>query len=73
MEHHWFRKGAYESYDPREWNLRRELPSGVAALAVLVLSFGLIEPCMDTVWYTEPLASRVGDLGIEVSICLSVV
>ncbi|RSM02829.1 hypothetical protein CEP52_007733 [Fusarium oligoseptatum] len=71
VEHHWFRKGDYSSYSPQHWDVRAELPSGVAAVAALFLSFGLIVPSMDAVWYVGPFASKIGDIGIEVGFCLS--
>jgi purine-cytosine permease-like protein len=70
-EHHYFRKGDYDSYDLAIFNVASKLPIGTAALASGVLCFGLIIPCMDAVWYTGPIAIHTGDIGIEVGICLS--
>ncbi|KAL4796261.1 permease for cytosine/purines, uracil, thiamine, allantoin-domain-containing protein [Aspergillus venezuelensis] len=47
------------------------LPSGIAAIAAMGASFGLVVPCMAQIWYTGPLAETVGDLGFEVALVLA--
>lgn len=71
-EHHYFRKGDPHAYDVGIWDVGSKLPIGAAALSAGALSFTLIIPCMDTAWYTGPIAVHTGDLGVEVGICLSV-
>ena len=66
------RKGNSDSYDHAIWNSAKALPFGAAAIVASVLSFGMIIPCMDAVWYVGPIAKHTGDLGIEMGLCLSV-
>jgi purine-cytosine permease-like protein len=73
VEHLWFRKGKFASYDPEKWNSGRLLPTGIAALGAGVLSFALIIPCMDQIWYTGPIAQTTGDIGFEVAFCLTAI
>ena len=68
----YFRKGNSKSFDPAIWNNAKALPLGTAALVASFLSFGLIIPSMDTVWYVGPIAKHTGDLGIEMGLCLSI-
>ncbi|KAM7221161.1 Permease for cytosine/purines, uracil, thiamine, allantoin domain containing protein [Rhypophila decipiens] len=58
-------------YDVDAWNDSKRLPLGVAALTACVLSFGLIVPCMDQVWWVGPIAERTGDLGFELAFVVS--
>ena len=55
------------------WNTAKELPSGLAALGASVLSFGLVVPCMDQVWFVGPIAETTGDIGFEVALVLTAV
>ncbi|KAG6812526.1 hypothetical protein H0H92_002417 [Tricholoma furcatifolium] len=73
MEHHVFRKNNPQNYDVRDWNVPRRLPSGLAAVAAMIMSFGLVVPCMNQAWYVGPIAKTTGDLGFEVAFALSVV
>jgi purine-cytosine permease-like protein len=70
VEHLVFRR-RYEAYSHTSWNVARELPSGIAAGAAGLLSFGLVVPCMAQVWWTGPLAKNSGDVGFEVAFALS--
>ncbi|KAG4433491.1 hypothetical protein IFR05_011029 [Cadophora sp. M221] len=72
-EHVVFRKQNCDTYDHAIWNVRKELPTGLAALGAAVLSFGLVIPCMSQVWYTGPLAEITGDIGFEVALVLSAI
>jgi purine-cytosine permease-like protein len=71
-EHYYFRNGSYDAYDHDIWNKPNQLPLGVAALLSMTMSFGLIIPCMNEVWYTGPIAHYTGDIGMEVGIVLGV-
>lgn len=71
---HWvFRVADCETYDHEAWNDASLLPVGIAALASGVLSFGLVIPCMDQVWWTGPIAKTTGDIGFEVALILSAI
>jgi len=58
-------------YDLDDWDAPRRLPSGIAALAAGIASFGLVIPCMSQVWFTGPIAKRMGDIGFEVAFGVS--
>lgn len=68
-----FRKLDYNTYDHAIWNVGRRLPSGIPAIAASILSFGLVVPCIDQVWYTGPIAEKTGDIGFEVSLVLTAI
>ncbi|KAL2828679.1 permease for cytosine/purines, uracil, thiamine, allantoin-domain-containing protein [Aspergillus cavernicola] len=70
-EHFIFRKADCTQYNPDNVNDPRKLPSGIAAIAAIGLSFGLVVPCMSQIWYTGPLAETTGDLGFEVALLLA--
>lgn len=70
-EHHYFRKGNYESYQLEDWNIASKLPHGIAAFSAFILCFGLIIPSMDAVWFVGPIAEKTGDLGIEFGLIIS--
>ncbi|THH19544.1 hypothetical protein EW146_g1640 [Bondarzewia mesenterica] len=70
-EHLVFRKGDATTYSQAIYNKARELPSGIAALAAGAISFALIIPCMDQIWYVGPIAKTTGDIGFEVAYVLS--
>lgn len=72
-EHFVFRKGDFSSYDLRAWNRPSLLPTGIAAVSAGVLSFGLVIPAMDQVWFTGPIAKKTGDLGFELAFFTSAV
>ncbi|KAL2204550.1 hypothetical protein CC79DRAFT_1344566 [Sarocladium strictum] len=71
MEHLYFRRGNYASYDHAIWERADLLPVGAAAMASGVLCFGLVVPCMAQVWWTGPIAEKTGDIGFEVAAVLS--
>ncbi|KAF8799760.1 NCS cytosine-purine permease [Phlegmacium glaucopus] len=71
IEHLYFRKNDPFLYDITAWNVPRRLPSGIAAVAAGVLSFGVIIPSMSQVWFTGPIARRTGDIGFEVAFVVS--
>jgi purine-cytosine permease-like protein len=73
MEHFVFRKANYASYDPECWDQPSKLPTGVAAIVAMGLSFGLAVPCMSQVWYIGPLAETTGDIGFEVALVLAAI
>ncbi len=62
-----FRKFDYSSYDHSIWNVGSKLPTGIAALAASIISFGLVVPGMAEVWYTGPIAVTTGDIGFEMA------
>lgn len=70
-EHFAFRGGDCRRYDPENWNQPSALPSGIAAIGAMGLSFGLIVPCMSQAWYTGPIAETTGDIGFEVALALA--
>jgi purine-cytosine permease-like protein len=70
-EHFVFRGADCSRYNPEHWDVPSMLPPGIAAIAALGLSFGLIVPCMGQVWYTGPIALTTGDIGFEVAIFLA--
>ncbi|KKA26334.1 hypothetical protein TD95_003508 [Thielaviopsis punctulata] len=70
-EHVFFAKQDYAYYDPAVWDNWSQLPLGVAAISSFLLSFALVIPCMEQVWYTGPIAKRTGDLGFEVAFFLA--
>ena len=71
VEHLYFRKGNFALYDIRIWNVPSQLPLGIAALASCTLSFAVVIPSMNQVWYTGPIARKTGDIGFEVAIAVT--
>ncbi|EPQ53521.1 NCS cytosine-purine permease [Gloeophyllum trabeum ATCC 11539] len=71
LEHFLFRRGSFPAYDLRQWNTPRQLPLGVAALAAGIMSFGLVIPCMNQVWFVGPIAEKTGDIGFEVAFAVT--
>ncbi|KAF8674113.1 purine-cytosine permease (2.A.39) family [Rhizoctonia solani] len=63
------RTGASETagYDSAAWNDPSALPTGIPALAAFALSFALIVPAMNQVWFQGPIGRRVGDIGFELA------
>lgn len=70
-EHFVFRKGRFDAYDLDSWNVPSKLPSGIAAVAAVALSFGLVVPCMAQAWFVGPIAEFTGDIGFEVALVLA--
>ena len=71
VEHFYFRKGDFALYDLQSWNVPSMLPQGAAALTASLLSFALVIPSMDQVWYRGPIARTTGDIGIEMAIAVT--
>ena len=71
VEHLYFRKNDSSLYDMTAWNVPKHLPSGIAAGAASVLSFGVVIPCINQVWFTGAIARTTGDIGFEVSFAVS--
>ncbi|KAI0795398.1 cytosine-purine permease [Abortiporus biennis] len=67
MEHLVFRHNDLSSYDLREWNKWRRLPTGIAAISACLLACALIVPSMDQVWFVGPIAKKTGDIGFELA------
>jgi purine-cytosine permease-like protein len=73
VEFLYFRKGDPASFDPAIWNDGRALPSGLSALAAVLISWATIIPSMHTNWYTGPIAKLAGDLGFEFAVVTSLI
>lgn len=73
LEHFYFRKGDSSSYDHAIWEDASRLPPGYAAVGTLLLTFGLIVPCMNTIWFIGPIGAITGDIGFEVAVALSAI
>ena len=71
VEHFYFRKGDFALYDLESWNVPSKLPLGAAALTASALSFALVIPSMDQVWYTGPIARKTGDIGIVMALAVT--
>lgn len=71
VEHFIFRRADYSKYDPEAWNKPCRLPTGLAAIGAMGLSFGLAVPCMSQVWYTGTIAEITGDIGFEIELILA--
>jgi len=71
VEHLHFRKNQPSLYDVTAWNVPKRLPSGIAAVAASILSFGIVIPCMHQVWFTGTIARMTGDIGFEVAFAIS--
>lgn len=72
VEHAWFRHSDYATYDHAIWNVRKSLPSGIAALGASALSFALVIPSMAQIWYVGPIAKHTGDIGFEMAFVVTV-
>ena len=71
VEHLCFRKNDPSLYDKTAWNVPKRLPSGMAAGLASALSFGVVIPCMNQVWFVGAVARVTGDIGFEVSFVIS--
>lgn len=56
-EHFVFRKGQVTNYNVADWNTPSKLPTGLAAVGAMGLSFGLVVPCMSQVRVAGPSKS----------------
>ncbi|KAI0106869.1 permease for cytosine/purines, uracil, thiamine, allantoin-domain-containing protein [Daldinia grandis] len=70
-EYLWFRKGDSSSFDPKIWNDGRALPTGLSALASVLIAWAFIIPSMQADWYTGPIARKTGDLGFEFAVVVA--
>lgn len=70
-EYLWFRKGDPNSFDPKIWNDGRALPTGLSALASVLIAWAFIIPSMQADWYTGPIAEKTGDLGFEFAVVVA--
>jgi len=73
LEHLYFRRGDFDSYNISAWATRRVLPAGIAAITASVLQLGLVIPCIDHVWFTGPIAKHTGDIGFEVALVFTAI
>ncbi|MBE3047748.1 hypothetical protein IMZ48_35615 [Candidatus Bathyarchaeota archaeon] len=73
LEHVLFRKGRADNYDLKGWDTAGRLPSGIAALGASVLSFALVVPGMDQLWFVGPIAKTTGDIGFEVAFAITAI
>lgn len=71
IEHLYFRKGDASTYDAAIWRDSRKLPVGLAAIGTGIISFGIIVPCMNTLWFIGPIGEITGDIGFEVGIVIA--
>lgn len=70
VEHLAFRR-SYAAYDTASWETPSALPTGIAALAAFAISFALIVPSMNQVWFAGPIGKTAGDIGFEVAFFLA--
>ncbi|PPQ78416.1 hypothetical protein CVT25_011891 [Psilocybe cyanescens] len=73
IEHLFFRKNDPSRYDKDVWDVPKRLPSGLAAIAAGVASFGVVIPSMHQVWFVGPIARSTGDIGFEVAFAATVI
>ncbi|RYP44759.1 hypothetical protein DL768_008804 [Monosporascus sp. mg162] len=71
IEHVVFRRGRYETYEHDAWNCTSRLPLGIAALTSGTLSFALVIPCMNQMWYKGPIAVKTADIGFEMAFVMT--
>ncbi|CAE7053818.1 unnamed protein product [Rhizoctonia solani] len=69
-EHLLFRR-SYTAYDTSAWDTPDALPTGAAALGAFAVSFALIVPSMNQVWFKGPIGKVAGDVGFEVGFVLA--
>lgn len=65
------RKANPASFDPEVWNDGKALPSGIPALLTTAISWGPVVCGMSTGWYVGPIGRKVGDLGFEFAVIVS--
>ena len=72
VEWFYFRKADPKSLDPAIWNDGRQLPSGISAIAAMLIAWAFIIPSMEQTWYTGPIAKHTGDLAFEFALVITV-
>jgi len=75
-EHIVFRRNNFANYDVSAWNSPSRLPSGIPAIAAGILSFGVVIPSMNEVWFIGPIALGIpgyGDIGFEVAFFITLI
>ncbi|KAK0548408.1 hypothetical protein OC846_004481 [Tilletia horrida] len=65
------RHADFRTFDIDAWNDWSRLPWGAAAITACICSLALIVPSMDQIYFTGPIAKRVGDLGFELGFILT--
>ena len=73
LEYVFFRKNDPSNFDVKVWDKAAKLPTGIAAVAAGVLSFGIVIPSMDQAWFVGPIARSTGDVGFELAFGVSAV
>lgn len=73
IEHFYFRRNKFSTYDITAWDQPSRLPLGYAALASCALSFALVIPSMSQAWYIGPIGAKAGDLGFEFALAISAI
>ncbi|VDC07411.1 unnamed protein product [Peniophora sp. CBMAI 1063] len=73
IEHLYFRRNDFSTYDVTAWDQPSRLPLGYAALASCALSFALVIPSMSQAWYIGPIGEKAGDLGFEFALAISAI
>ena len=68
-----FRRMDYSLLPQEAWNVRRKLPTGLAAVTAVVISLALVIPGMDAAWYTGPIGEKIGDIGFEAAFVVTAI
>ena len=63
----------FSGYDLAVWNTPNKLAPGYAAMSASLLSYAVIIPCMNQVWFTGPIGNVTGDIGFEVALVATAV
>ncbi|KAG1867285.1 permease for cytosine/purines, uracil, thiamine, allantoin-domain-containing protein [Suillus subalutaceus] len=61
----------FSTYNHAIWNVPGRLPWGAAAITAVIMSFALIIPCMNQIWYQGPIGITSGDIGFEIAFPLA--
>lgn len=67
----YFRKADPKSFDPAIWDDGRALPTGLSAIASVIIAWAFIIPSMQQTWFTGPIAAKTGDLGFEFAVVIA--
>jgi purine-cytosine permease-like protein len=68
-----FRRMDFSLLPQEAWNVRRKLPTGLAAVAAVIISLTLVIPGMDAAWYTGPIGEKIGDIGFEAAFVVTAI